>query len=91
VKRDDLRRQRNLHKEPQTLDQPASPEWLKKYGYELKYTRTYLEDLSDAEVRDRYWGHTNKCLVTRNGRDLTYVSFRHHKVVRMLNPDAHLR
>lgn len=61
---------------------PSQIEWLRLHG--LMYGRRMVLP-NDRETKDIEWGAANKCAVVRNGAEMRYVSFKHHKVLRLPN------
>lgn len=89
-KADELTRRRALKQPPVDWVGPetTSAEWLRKRGLIWTVRQTIP---NDTELRDMEWGKANKCAIMREGPTLTYVSFAHHKIVKMPNPLWHGR
>ncbi len=84
---DELGKRRAM-KKPALMDaegyDPSQQEWLRRHG--LEYSRR-MTIPNDTEKNDAEWGLANNCAITRQGRDLLYVSFKHHKILRMPNTE----
>lgn len=83
-KLDELARRREIKKAPVDLSL-QDHEWLRRHGLMRVGVRTYL---TDQKLRDAEYGVANHCSIVRNGPELIYVSFKHHKVVKMPNRDV---